>query len=411
MNILIVNFNDLKGGAAIASYRLHKKLNKLGHNSKMLVYRKFSKDEEVIGPKNILVKFYRIIRQHLGKIPNYFFKRNIEVLNSGSFLSTSFAKYINKSDCEIVHLNWINFDFLSIKDISEINKPIVWTLHDMWAFCGAEHLSYNSQYITGYKKKLLLNGFLNFDLNSIVFEKKNRLWKKPINIVTPSNWLADCARKSILMKDWPISVIPNSIDVNQWKLYNKSEIRELFNLNQTKKIILFSTSEPLGNYNKGFELLSSSLELIEDNNFLLMIIGAQENKKFNNVAFEVRFFGSIKSQNILNQLYCCADVVVVPSRQESLSYVAIESICSSVPVVAYDNSGIKDVIQHMFNGYLAKPFEVKDFAHGINLILNDNKLRNILSLNARKFAKKTFDESKIARQYLKTYQNIINSQI
>jgi len=101
----------------------------------------------------------------------------------------------------------------------------------------------------------------------------------------------------------------------------------------------------------------------------------------------------------------------VPSRQESLSYVAIESICSSVPVVAYDNSGIKDVIQHLFNGYLAKPFEVKDFAHGINLILNDNKLRNILSLNARKFAKKTFDESKIARQYLKTYQNIINSQI
>ncbi len=411
MNILIVNFNDLKGGAAIASYRLHRTFIKLGHNSKMLVYRKFSKDEEVIGPKNVLIKFYRIIRQHLGKTPNFFFIRNAEVLNSGSFFPSSFAEYINKSDCEIVHLNWINFDFLSIKDISEITKPIVWTLHDMWAFCGAEHLSYNCQYITGYKKKHLINGFLNIDLNSFVFEKKMRFWKKPINVVTPSNWLADCAKRSILMKDWPISVIPNPIDISDWKHYSKPKVRELYGLSQEKKIVLFSTSEYLYNYNKGFDLLLSSLDLIEDKNFLLVIVGVQENQNFNNFPFEVKFLGIVKSQNILNQLYCCADLVVIPSRQESLSYVAIESISSSVPVVAFDNSGIKDVIKHMFNGYLAKPFDIKDFACGISLILNDNKLVKELSSNARKFAKNTFDELIIAKQYLNIYQSSINSKI
>ena len=39
---------------------------------------------------------------------------------------------------------------LSIADIAKIKKPIVWTLHDMWAFCGAEHYTTDKRWINGY---------------------------------------------------------------------------------------------------------------------------------------------------------------------------------------------------------------------------------------------------------------------
>ena len=49
-------------------------------------------------------------------------------------------------EADIINLHWINGGFLSLKSLeklSELNKPVVWTLHDMWAFTGGCH--YNSE--------------------------------------------------------------------------------------------------------------------------------------------------------------------------------------------------------------------------------------------------------------------------
>ena len=172
MKVLLINYNDTKGGAAIATYRIHTSLKLLGVNSDFLVYRKFSNDINVLGPFNIFVKGYRLIRQRCGKLLQFPFIKSKDVFNSASLLPTNLSTFINKSDYDVVHLNWINFDFISIEDVARITKPIIWTLHDMWAFCGAEHLSWDDQYIHGYKGKYLFYRLFNIDLNSLTWNRK-----------------------------------------------------------------------------------------------------------------------------------------------------------------------------------------------------------------------------------------------
>ena len=89
------------------------------------------------------------------RIANIFIKlmtTNNSIPHSISFLPSQWVKRINDSDTDIVHLHWVQHEMLSIADIGRIKKPIVWTLHDMWAFCGAEHLAQDDRWRVGYLK-------------------------------------------------------------------------------------------------------------------------------------------------------------------------------------------------------------------------------------------------------------------
>lgn len=408
MKVLIINYNDTKGGAAIATYRIHKSLLKLGVNSTFLVYRKFSDDKTVEGPVNIFVKYYRLSRQRLSSLLCFPFIKSKNVFNSASFLRSNLSQFINDSDFDIVHLNWINYDYISIEDISKITKPFIWTLHDMWAFCGAEHLSWDDQYINGYKENFIFFNMFNINLNSIVWKRKRKLWKNPIHIVTPSKWLSDCVNKSLLMKGWPTTIINNPIDTKMWHNIGRNFARDKNGFKSDEKIIIFSTSESLNNFNKGFDLLLNALLTLSNTNFKLLIIGALDKNFKIELPFDIVFFDKINNQDKLIELYSCANLVVIPSRQESLSYVAIEALTCSCPVVAFDNSGIKDVVKHMVNGYLARAYDTTDFANGVELILNNDQLAESFSHNGRQFALSNLDQVIIASKYKDLYTRIIN---
>ena len=100
-------------------------------------------------------------------------------MHSPSILSSKWLTKINKSDADIIHLHWVQGEMLSIREISEIKKPIIWTFHDMWPLCGCEHYAYNSRYIEGYKvDNKFQNEFKFFDINRWRWEKKVKLLKK-----------------------------------------------------------------------------------------------------------------------------------------------------------------------------------------------------------------------------------------
>jgi glycosyltransferase involved in cell wall biosynthesis len=408
MKVYTFNFTDIKGGAAIASHRIHTSLRKRGIDSTMIVYRKFSNDLSVVGPSNLFSKIYRIFRQKLGQSITFFFKRDKKVFNSPSLLPTNWASRINKSDADIIHLHWINLDFISIEDISAISKPLVWTLHDMWAFCGAEHLAWNDfDYVNGYP----VGSNSLFNLNRWVWKRKKKAWQIPIHIVTPSQWLADCAKKSSLMCNWPIHVIPNPIDISQWLLLDKLTERENDGILASEKIILFSTSEDLFAYHKGFDLLLEALSIVAQNvSFTLLVIGSNAPKETINTPFKIKYMGFIKSVVEMNHFISISDLVVVPSRQESLSYVAMESITCERPVVAFDNTGITDVIMHMYNGYLAKAFDTTDMAKGISMLLEDEGLATKMGQNGRKYTELHFESSVIAERYIDLYHRVLSER-
>ena len=53
----------------------------------------------------------------------------------------------------------------------------------------------------------------------------------------------------------------------------------------------------------------------------------------------------------MNKLYSLADVTIVPSKMEVLGQTALESLACGTPVVAFNNTGLSDIIIHKKNGY------------------------------------------------------------
>ena len=139
MKIIHLSRSDISGGASRAAYRIHNMLIKNGISSSMWVDLKKSKDKTVLGPDSKLKKFINNNKQHLRFPINKILKSNLFGMHSPSILSSKWLKKINKSDADIVHLHWIQGEMLSIKEISEIKKPVVWSFYDMWPFCGCEH--------------------------------------------------------------------------------------------------------------------------------------------------------------------------------------------------------------------------------------------------------------------------------
>jgi hypothetical protein len=60
-----------------------------------------------------------------------------------------------------------------------------------------------------------------------------------MHIVCPNHWLADCARRSTLMADWPITVIPNPIDLNVWAPCDQVQARALLGMPAERPLVLF----------------------------------------------------------------------------------------------------------------------------------------------------------------------------
>lgn len=137
MKILIVNTSDIQGGAARAAYRLHRSLLDANIDSQMLVQSKVSDDCTVITEDSRVRRYLNKLRPIIDGLPVRKYKHRIKTLFSPSWFGfNNIVTKINKINPDIVHLHWINGGMLKIEDIAKIKAPIIWSLHDNWAFTG-----------------------------------------------------------------------------------------------------------------------------------------------------------------------------------------------------------------------------------------------------------------------------------
>ena len=226
MKVLHLNRSDISGGAARAAYRIHHSLLEYGLDSTMWVNHSSSGDWTVDVPLSSIEKAIVRINPHLASLFVKSLKTKNKILHSPAVLPSPWVKYINQSDFDIVHLHWIGGEMLSISDFKNINKPMVWTLHDMWAFCGAEHVSFDERWRAGYNTTNRPEHESGVDLNRWTWERKKKHWDHPFQIVTQPV-ARTCVRESALMANWPIRVIPNCIDTDIWKPIDRDIAREL----------------------------------------------------------------------------------------------------------------------------------------------------------------------------------------
>jgi glycosyltransferase involved in cell wall biosynthesis len=349
------------------------------------------------------------LRFKLERLPKLVQKTDYK--QSIALLSSLKARHINASPYDIINLHWICDGFLSVEEIGKIKKPVVWTFHDMWPFCGAEHIILNkddNRWKTGYDRRNNPEGKKGVDLNRWTWKRKKKSWNCPMNIVTPSNWLGECVKKSALMKRWPVHVIPNPVDIDLFKPIERSGKIEELGISESDSVLLFVTPNNILDKVKGWDLLNNSLKKLKEtgDSFTLVIVGENESASDIEFDFPVRWTGFIKDKNRLAELYNMADITLLPSRIENLPQVATEAQSCGCPVVAYKTGGNPDVIHHKSTGYLAAPYSSEDFVKGIRWIMEDkNRYKNI-SEQARKRAVDLWSEKTVVEKYLQLFSKI-----
>ena len=212
------------------------------------------------------------------------------------------------------------------------------------------------------------------------------------------------------MKIWPITDIPNPVPTNIFKKSPKNLSRKIFNLALDKYYILFGSLNASNEVRKGWDLLKQALKMMPNNNKIeAIIIGENEPINPPNLGMKLNYLGNLQDDQTLALIYSAVDLAVVPSRIENLPQIATEAITCGTPVVAFNCSGLPDVIDHKITGYLADPFDTKSLKKGIEWILEDKNRRIQLSENCRKKALRLWDSKIIAEQYMKIYKRAMKN--
>lgn len=413
MKILIANSSDITGGAARAAYRLHQALLKQDVDSQMLVQSKTSDDYHVLAPETKLNKGFSKLRPILDSLPVRYYKHRTKTLFSPSYLPfSSVVERINIINPDIVHLHWIAGGMMRIEDIAKIKAPIVWSLHDMWAFTGGCHYD---EGCGGYRNNCghckVLGSAKEDDLSAKVFRRKLKTYSdiQNLTIVGLSRWLTQAAQQSSLFKHVPVINLPNPIDTTIFSPMDKLIARDLFNLPQNKKLILFGALAATSDPRKGFEQLSVALDNVDAENTELVVFGSSEPQAPQGFKQKSHYLGHLHDDVSLRVIYSAADVMIVPSLQEAFGQTASEAMACGTPVVAFGITGLLDIVDHLENGYLAKPFDTNDLARGIGAMLNAENYTELCQ-SARDKILREFDSKFVADKYIELYEQLISSR-
>lgn len=411
MKILHINALDIIGGAARAAYRLHQALLQEGIESRMLVQHKMSDDYSALGPESRSQRISARIRPFIDLIPVRSYKGKNQTLFSPSWVPFSgIAEKVNVLNPDIVHLHWICGGMLRFEELARIEAPIVWSLHDMWAFTGGCHYDQEcGRYTTSCGRCVVLGSEREHDLSRKVLLRKQKTLHHCKNLMINglSGWLARCAQQSALFKGRHVVNLPNPIDTELFKPVDKDFSRELLNLPKDKKIVLFGAMNSTGDPRKGFAELSQALSMLKSTDIELVVFGSGKPLAPPDFGFPAHYLGHLSDDLSLKILYSAADVMVVPSLQENLSNAIMESLACGTPVVAFNIGGNPDMIDHKQNGYLAVPYEPSDLASGIDWVINSPEYRSLCN-NAREKVVREFESSKVAKQYMELYSRILS---
>jgi len=414
LKVLHVSYSDLGGGAAKSAYRIHRALLSESVESKMIVNEKLSSDWTIIPATGGAVKFYSFFRRAVAFFVKKISHTSNKVFRSPSMLPSQWVRFINESDFDIVHLHWIQAEMLSISDIRRIEKPIVWTLHDMWAFSGAEHYPQDSRWHEGYSRESRSSLDKGFDLDRWVWNRKRRNWVSPQQVVCPSNWLGSLVGKSALMGGWPVKVIPYALDTDVWKPISKATAREILQLDPDASFLLFGSAGGTADSRKGFDLLCDALARLKQRGgpgiegIQVLVFGQEPDEETHDFGFPVQYLGRFQDEKSLSELYSAADVVIIPSRQDNLPNVGVEAMACGTPIVAFDVGGLGDIVTHKKTGYLARPFDSNDLAAGIWWVLARTPSEKVeLSTTARTSAQAKFSAARIGKRYLDVYEHTL----
>ena len=407
MKIIHLSHSDAGGGAAIAAHRLTVAQRSVGIDARMLVVRKLTADDMVEAPLGAVGRMrVRAARFVAKRVAEFAARDAPETMRTLGLFSTGIGSLIAGEKADIIHLHWLGSEMMSLAEIALLPPPVVWTCHDMWVFCGAEHYATGRRFVDGYQN----HG--GMDIDRWIFQRKRRLWDgwRP-TLICPSTWMAEQAAKSVLMCHASRFTIPNTLNTDIFRPMPRDDARNQLGLPLDGRIVLFGADGGQTDPRKGFDLLVQALAHLPwstPGNICLATFGNSLKGSTAIEGHQIREFGAIRDAHRLATLYSAADVFVTPSRIDNLPNTLLEAQACGVPCVAFDVGGMRDIIEKPLNGALAPPFDVEALASRICEVLDCCSPGTREQIRADAIAR--FGQEHIAQRHLDLYRTLLSAK-
>jgi glycosyltransferase involved in cell wall biosynthesis len=404
MNVLHINQSDIDGGAAIAGYRLHQGLLEKGIDSKLLAGTiKVDSDRIAAVPR----------KPRIEKLLNRFTRYSgLNYVNLFSSFDIPNHQFYQDADILNFHnLHAAYFNYLAISKLTR-TKPAIFTLHDMWSFTGHCSYSYDCDrwkigcgkcpYPQTYPAIKLDNTHLEWKLKDWVYSKSNLV------IVTPSNWLTEQAKASMLNR-FPIHHIPYGIDTNTYQPLDRELCKKVLGIPKNKRVLLFG-ADSLKNQRKGGDLLLKALQQLPQSlksETILLTFGNGSESITSKLGMQTINLGYVSSDRLKSMAFSAVDLFIFPTRADNLPLVLQESMACGTPMVSFEVGGVPDLVRHNITGYLAQSENVEDFCNGIVTLLEDEQLRQKMSKNCRVIVLKEYILNLQAERYMQLYEQVL----
>lgn len=314
-----------------------------------------------------------------------------------SFFGIDVTKLQEYKEADIIHIHWLSQGFINLNSISKINKPVVWTLRDMWAFTGGSHYIMDFE---KYEKSLISRNIKKF---------KKKKYKKNFYFVAISDWLKNKAQESDILREFNVKRIYNNIDINKFNKISKDECKSLLNISTDKQIILYGANNPQSK-RKGWNIFVETLKKLDKSKYYLLIFGNFWSQKvLEKIGIEYKSLGFIEDFKKLNAAYSLSDLFVASSIEDGWPKTFAEAMYCETPVVCFANTSISEIVDHQINGFIVDKFDPEKLKEGIDWLAKEGKKDNLKGENA-KLKIREFGANEIAKKYIKFYEKILDEK-
>jgi len=424
MKIVQISTYDVRGGAAIAANRLHKGLRQIGQDCQMLVKHKNSNENSVhsvvssVGDEKSDDKFFLdvAIQEH------YINSQRTDISNT--IFSLPYPGYDLSNlplvrEADILNLHWVAQyqSPLTIQRLAALNKPMVWTLHDQWAFTGGCHYGAGCRKYEKNCVRCPQLGHDEFELTAAVLKDKAEVLKNVnLTIVTPSRWMATCSMASRLFKGFRTEVIPNSLETDVFRPVPKKKAKHHIGLDPDVITLLFG-SEDGNEKRKGFKKLIAGIRhclvdsrfqsLVADNKIRLICFG-HRNHEIESLGIPVMPLGYLDADEKISAAYNSADIFMLPSLEDNLPNTVLEAMGCGTPVVAFDVGGVSDMVENGVMGQLVPLGDTEQMGQAILSLIFDKDKRDAMRKECCLRIEGEYALHIQAQRYLELYEELFN---